>query len=229
MLIELLLTTVVVGFVGALLYIIQLQKELLVQPICSEEKEVPQTQSAAPIEVKTQSASGLNFPTSYLSPQIQSSRSEEEEKCPIPTKASITDGKLHETLQHTQNKWKKKFSTISSKVTSIINLKTETEIEYQDPSMLTRALKENLKKNSNIYKSLDAVTIYKLNLNKISSNKTSQIKKFEFGISASGSYVKNEKVIMILGATGSGKTTLINSLINYVFGVEYKMDFGLNW
>lgn len=39
--------------------------------------------------------------------------------------------------------------------------------------------------------------------------------------------VTQEKVIMMLGATGAGKTTLINGLVNYIFGVQHSDAYRL--
>ncbi|XP_076084709.1 uncharacterized protein LOC143055449 isoform X3 [Mytilus galloprovincialis] len=53
-------------------------------------------------------------------------------------------------------------------------------------------------------------------------NEGSQIRKFTFG--KPGNTTK-KKTIMIVGATGTGKTTLINVMANYVMGVRFEDPF----
>uniref|UniRef100_A0A0P4WC47 Septin-type G domain-containing protein n=1 Tax=Scylla olivacea TaxID=85551 RepID=A0A0P4WC47_SCYOL len=64
--------------------------------------------------------------------------------------------------------------------------------------------------------------IYNIPLNQVMRDEDGRIGKFEYGYK-----VRNDisKVVMMVGATGSGKTTLINGLINYVFGVEWDDSF----
>ena len=49
------------------------------------------------------------------------------------------------------------------------------------------------------------------------------IRKCEFG--EQGSKSLKEKIILIIGAKGSGKSTLINGMINYILGVECEDEF----
>ncbi|XP_078251053.1 uncharacterized protein LOC144590064 [Rhinoraja longicauda] len=64
--------------------------------------------------------------------------------------------------------------------------------------------------------------IYKLNLQKEVADKFKQLMKCSFGKPTTKHTMKT---IMVLGATGSGKTTLINGMINYILGVEWGDNF----
>ena len=86
--------------------------------------------------------------------------------------------------------------------------------------------KNKLIKHSQLYKRVGNLKIYSLKLEEVCRDKHNKLKKFEFGkCSMMRKLPKKEKIIMLVGATGSGKTTLINSMINYVFGVEYEDEF----
>ncbi|XP_055486838.1 uncharacterized protein LOC129694145 [Leucoraja erinacea] len=65
-------------------------------------------------------------------------------------------------------------------------------------------------------------SIYKLKLQEEVADKVKQLVKCSFGKPTSKYTMKT---IMVLGATGSGKTTLINGMINYILGVEWGDNF----
>ena len=76
-------------------------------------------------------------------------------------------------------------------------------------------------------KRVDGMVLHKLPLNVAStfSGASSIIKRFSFGESDDQSTGRTRKTILLMGATGSGKTTMINAMINYILGVEWDDDF----
>ncbi|XP_072115056.1 uncharacterized protein [Mobula birostris] len=65
-------------------------------------------------------------------------------------------------------------------------------------------------------------SIYKVNLKEEIFHGMKHLVKCSFG---KPNTKHRMKTIMVLGATGSGKTTLINGMINYILGVKWKDDF----
>ncbi|XP_056090154.1 uncharacterized protein si:ch73-170d6.2 isoform X2 [Rhinichthys klamathensis goyatoka] len=63
--------------------------------------------------------------------------------------------------------------------------------------------------------------MFKLHLDKTWQNSNGFCRRSTFG----KSIPKENKTIMMIGATGAGKTTLINSMINYILGVQWEDDF----
>ena len=70
------------------------------------------------------------------------------------------------------------------------------------------------------------ILTYKLPIKQTMYNDKMGVAKYTLGIPMPGS-VATERVLMIVGATGAGKTTLINGMINYIYGVDWKDDFRL--
>lgn len=66
--------------------------------------------------------------------------------------------------------------------------------------------------------------IYKLPAQDIMRDGTKHIAKCHIG-SKPGHFSSQEKVLMVLGATGAGKSTLINAMANYILGVRWEDDF----
>ena len=67
--------------------------------------------------------------------------------------------------------------------------------------------------------------IYELPRSAVQIPSTSTIRKFEIGESPKSHKVIQHKVVMVMGATGSGKSTLINAMVNYILGVKWEDDF----
>ncbi|XP_067391823.1 uncharacterized protein [Emydura macquarii macquarii] len=65
-------------------------------------------------------------------------------------------------------------------------------------------------------------SVYALPIEKAMFDSTANYLKYSLG--TVNLQIPN-KVIMVMGATGSGKTTLINGMINYVLGVQWKDEF----
>ena len=66
--------------------------------------------------------------------------------------------------------------------------------------------------------------VHKLSIQLVSSDPKNMIYKYCIG-KASNIQGIEEKVIMVLGATGAGKSTLINGMVNYILGVEWGDQF----
>ena len=69
-------------------------------------------------------------------------------------------------------------------------------------------------------------SVYKLPMKTEFKNKESMIARQSIGGGFSHRHSeRTEKVFMVVGATGGGKTTLINGMVNYILGVKWKDDF----
>ena len=75
--------------------------------------------------------------------------------------------------------------------------------------------------------------VYTLPLSLDYEDSRSQLRKFVINLGETGMQLQGkfnivpEKVIMVVGSTGSGKTTTVNAMINHVLGVQWKDDFRL--
>lgn len=75
--------------------------------------------------------------------------------------------------------------------------------------------------------------VYTLPLSLAYEDSRSQLRKFVIHLREKGMQLQDEimavpeKVMMVVGSTGSGKTTLVNAMINHVLGVQWEDDFRL--
>ena len=67
--------------------------------------------------------------------------------------------------------------------------------------------------------------IYHLRQQEVEIPGTTTICKFEIGESPKSHKIIQHKVVMIMGGTGTGKSTLINAMVNHILGVKWESDF----
>ena len=69
------------------------------------------------------------------------------------------------------------------------------------------------------------MSIYELPQQVIAQDDTNKIASIQVGLKNARLAGSPGKVLVLVGATGAGKTTLINAMVNYLFGVEWEDDF----
>lgn len=83
-------------------------------------------------------------------------------------------------------------------------------------------LARKIKSLSTLIRKKNGLQLYKLPVELIFSDATNKFKLYELGRENPS---KQNKLIMMAGMTGAGKTLLINNIINYVYGVIYNDTF----
>ena len=71
-------------------------------------------------------------------------------------------------------------------------------------------------------------SVYKLHMNEEMRHTEGMIARQSFGGPDRIELGETEKVLLVVGATGAGKTTLINGMVNYILGVQWKDGFRFN-
>ncbi|CAG0889139.1 unnamed protein product [Darwinula stevensoni] len=98
--------------------------------------------------------------------------------------------------------------------------------EPKDPPEITTPRKEETlaQRMKKTCKNIDGF-IYELPKNGIMKDQPNKLAKVEIGDRGPTSAAGSGKVLMLVGGTGAGKSTLINSMANYVYGVKLEDDF----
>jgi hypothetical protein len=124
-----------------------------------------------------------------------------------------------ETLQNFQKEQLANYeaSLINSPNRNIVNLSDS----LPKPRLAVRMTTDQ--KKSQIIEPSSSPSVYKLKVKEDWKDNKMFLSRCSIG---SGDFPPpEEKVIMVVGETGSGKSTLINGMINYILGVEWKDEF----
>ncbi|XP_052078202.1 uncharacterized protein LOC127716136 [Mytilus californianus] len=156
----------------------------------------------------------------------------------------LTDEEAFQVSYRDSNgKWKTVDKTTNKTIMTIRGLKAETsyffrvrlindttgeegQYSMQSDAILTgKSSALEIKKKSSLLKN-STPPVYQLPIKEDTTarNPSAKTRKFVLGDSQHLP-VAEEKTIMIVGATGSGKSTLINAMANYVFGVTWEDCF----
>ena len=93
------------------------------------------------------------------------------------------------------------------------------------PTLQTSNLASRIKVSSKPITSKDSsLPIYKIHMEQNMYDGKRYLAKLSFGKS-NNALKSSDKVLMVVGATGAGKTTLINGMINYIFDVKWEDNF----
>ena len=105
------------------------------------------------------------------------------------------------------------------------NINPTVQTEKAKPILQTSNLASKIQKSSQPIKSENgSLPIYKIRMVQKMHDKQRGLAKLSFG--EPGKIQKSsDKVLMVVGATGAGKTTLINGMINYLFDVKWEDKF----
>ena len=102
--------------------------------------------------------------------------------------------------------------------------KTLTDNHYSKTSPRIKArYKEYVKENHSALIKKGSPSEYQIKVKETFSSKDDSIRKLDFGTRVLEGMP--EKVLMLVGATGSGKTTLINGIFNHILGVKWDDPF----
>ncbi|KAG9331449.1 hypothetical protein JZ751_019141, partial [Albula glossodonta] len=96
----------------------------------------------------------------------------------------------------------------------------ESETVTISPQQGSMRLAERIKKNGKHLKNSGKPNIYQVPLQETDIG-LNDCKKYVFGKKTT----KVNRTIMVVGATGAGKSTLINGMINYILGVKWEDEF----
>lgn len=135
-----------------------------------------------------------------------------------PTAQKVFQNKLAEVKQYFADA--EEFGKIDEQLSLHVQNFNKQQLQMENNNRLAMQMRHP-DKSTLLGKGEDAdFDFYQLNLTQTFSDKKNGLFKYNVG-EDNPLKVQTHKIIMLLGATGSGKTTLINGMINYILGVDF--------